>query len=165
VPHVVDVREAQPGDGTFLVEMLAEAVDWRPDVVRRPAPEVLAVPQFARYVDGWPRPGDAGVVAEEDATPVGAAWYRFLPASAPGYGFVDESVPEVTIAVVPGQRGEGVGSALLTRLVELARGHGVPAVSLSVEAANPAMRLYVRQGFSAVSHKAGAVTMICRLHD
>src|SRR5258708_12845491 len=67
----------------------------------------------ARYVNNWGRPGDAGLVAWE-AGPIGAAWYRLFPASAPGFGFVDEQTPELTIAVVPSRPGGGLGRQLMT---------------------------------------------------
>ena len=58
-------------------------------------------PDFAHYVEGWPRDGDVGVVAEDEhGEPVGAAWYRHLSDDDPGYGFIDPSIPEVTIGVV-----------------------------------------------------------------
>jgi GNAT superfamily N-acetyltransferase len=70
------------------------------------------------------------------------AWLRCFPASEPGYGFVDESTPELSIAVLPAYRGKGIGSRLLERLLQ-----GVDAASLSCDPANPAWRLYVRLGF------------------
>ena len=111
---------------------------------------------------GWPRPGDLGVVAEIDA-PVGAAWWRYLAAGEPGYGFVDERIPEISIGVVGKARGAGTGSLLLAALIECARERAVPALSLSVEPDNPAARLYRRLGFVEVGGVGGAVTMVLTL--
>src|SRR3954464_257680 len=94
------IVQADPQDVRFLRDMLKHAYHWRlnedPDL------------PVARYVNNWGRPGDAGLIAWE-AGPVGAAWYRLFPASAPGFGFVDEQTPELTIAVVPSRRGGGGG--------------------------------------------------------
>ena len=85
------IRQAGPQDVRFLRDMLKHAYHWRlnedPDL------------PVARYVNNWGRPGDAGLIAWENG-PIGAAWYRVFPGSAPGFGFVDEQTPELTIAVV-----------------------------------------------------------------
>jgi GNAT superfamily N-acetyltransferase len=134
--------------------MLAEAANWDPARAR------VAIDALAHYVDGWPRAGDAGVIADDDAgTPVGAAWYRHFTAGEHGYGFVDEATPEVSIAVVAEWRGRGIGTDLLAALAELARRNGVGALSLSVERANPARRLYERAGYVPVADDGDAITM------
>lgn len=98
----------------------------------------------SRYVDRWGRPGDTAVVALEGATPVGAAWFRLYRAHEPGFGFVDEQTPELSIAVVPSRRHHGYGSKLLSALLARARESGYATISLSVESDNPARHLYER---------------------
>jgi ribosomal protein S18 acetylase RimI-like enzyme len=159
----VILRPAGPGDVDFLHDMLYEAAHWSPDRPRMDRAEARTHPRMAHYVDGFPRPGDAGVVAEEDGRPVGAAWYRLFTADAPADGFVAEDIPEVAIAVVPEARGRRVGTALLTALLERAAADGLPAVSLSVTDANPAKRLYEKMGFVRVGGPAGSSTMVHRL--
>jgi ribosomal protein S18 acetylase RimI-like enzyme len=56
-------------------------------------------------------------------------------------------------------RGRGVGTALLEALIDKARQDGVPALSLSVEADNAALRLYERLGFTRVACVDDAWTM------
>jgi ribosomal protein S18 acetylase RimI-like enzyme len=137
-----------------------EAATWRPGVERRPLEEVLADPGFAVYLEGWPREGDAGVVAEDETgRPLGAAWYRRFSEDAHGYGFIDASIPELSIGVEADARGRGIGMALMEALIERARTAGVPALSLSVEEDNPALRLYERLGFVRVARNGNAWTM------
>jgi GNAT superfamily N-acetyltransferase len=128
--------------------MLKHAYHWRlnedPDL------------PVARYVNNWGRPGDAGLLAWENG-PVGAAWYRLFPADAPGFGFVDERTPELTIAVVPSRRGGGLGGRLMEALLDRARDDGYEAISLSAE--HGMTKLYERFGFRAVDQKDGTVTM------
>src|SRR5439155_19433163 len=104
--------------------MLKHAYHWRlnadPDL------------PVARYVNDWGRPGDAGLVGCE-AGPVGAAWYRLFPASAPGFGCVDEVTPDLTCAFVPSRRGSGLGGELLAALRERARERGHQANSPTPE--------------------------------
>jgi GNAT superfamily N-acetyltransferase len=161
-PSIVGVRAATPEDAAFLREMLAIAADWRPDSPTRPVAEVMREPALAHYVVGWPRQGDFGFVGV-DERPVGAAWCRLFTAQDPGYGFVDEATPEVSIGVRAEARGRGVGTSMLTALVREARRRGHPGLSLSVEPDNPAVVLYERLGFDAVDHREGAVTMTLSL--
>jgi ribosomal protein S18 acetylase RimI-like enzyme len=42
-------------------------------------------------------------------------WSRCFTRDEPGYGFIDESIPELSIAVATDARGRGIGTALLMR--------------------------------------------------
>ena len=162
------LRQTTSDDAAFLGEMLAEAVAWdRPPA--EPAPplhELLEVPQIADYVEGWGRPGDGGVVAEREGVAVGACWFRRFSTAHPGYGFLDETVPGISLAVRPADRRKGIGSGLLDAAIELARKQGVAALSLSVARDNRrARRLYDRAGFMPVEPEDGSLTMrldLCR---
>ncbi len=156
------VRAATAADLPFLQAMLYEAATWRPEAQPPPVEAVLADPHAARYLSGWGRDGDAGVVGAEDR-PVGAAWFRLFPADEPGYGFVASDVPELSIGVVAESRGRGIGTQLLDALVEVARADGQRAISLSVEPDNPARRIYERAGFVRVVDDGGAWTMLLEL--
>lgn len=160
----VEIRPAGPADAAFLSLMLYEAATWRDDpATRPPAVQVLARPRISVYVAGWPGARDAGFVATQEGVPVGAAWYRFLGPDAPGYGFVDPAVPEMTVGVVGASRGRGIGTALIRALRDEGRRRAVPAISLSVEADNPAVRLYERCGFERLALVEDAWTMVARM--
>jgi len=146
----VKIRPAQDRDAGFLRQMLYEAASWNPDWPREPIEEVLAEPLLARYIEGWGRAGDAGVIAEERGEPVGAAWFRLFSLEEPGFGFVDEKVPELAIAVVPLHRRRGIGTRLLDELIERAREDGYASLSLSVAAHNRSRMMYERAGFEKV---------------
>jgi ribosomal protein S18 acetylase RimI-like enzyme len=160
----------------FLAEMLMAAAFWRADGPAGSLGEVMAQPELAHYVAGWPRPRDMGVVAEaghpvaeaghpvaEAGHPVGAAWLRFFPENDPGYGFVDAGTPEVSVGVAHQWRGLGVGTRLLSAILAQARGAGLTTLSLSVEPDNQALRLYGRLGFQKVGEVGGSLTMLLRL--
>jgi ribosomal protein S18 acetylase RimI-like enzyme len=108
-------------------------------------------PELARYVEGWGRRTDRGVLVVDDDSGdrVGAAWLRLLTGGARGYGYVDDETPELAIAVLPEHRGRRLGERLLRDLLDAARAD-FDAVSLSVRADNPARRLYERTGFRVV---------------
>jgi GNAT superfamily N-acetyltransferase len=120
--------------------------------------------EHSRYLSGWMRPGDAGFVAvDEHGEPIGAAWYRMLPRSDPGFGYVGTGVPELIIGVRPIWRSHGVGRALLHDLCDLARTQGYARISLSVERDNFASTLYRSEGFAVTQSGIGRDTMVKRL--
>lgn len=147
----------------LLREVLYEAAFWRPGGERPPRAEALAKPEVARYVEGFGRKGDFGLIAEDGPEPMGAAWWRSMRAGDRGYGFVDEAIPELSIAVLPGHRGDGVGTALLEELMREGRRQSVAALSLSVERDNPAVRLYKRLGYRTLETEASSLTMVVDL--
>ena len=151
------IRRGDANDTAFLRDMLRHAYYWR-----WADPELEDLP-VSRYVEGWGRPGDRALIVIEGFQPVGAAWYRQFTQALPGYGFVDEQTPELTIAVVPSRRGRGYGDELLTALLAQAREDGYAAVSLSVEPDNPALALYERHGFRRVGTHGGALVMRAEL--
>ena len=148
------VRTGGAQDVRFLRDMLHHAYYWKeskPD--SGPGPVQL-------YVKAWGRSGDMAKIAIVDGFPVGAAWYRLFTAAAPGYGFVDERTPELAVAVVPNARGRGVGSALITALLDRARSDGYEAISLSVDRLNEgAIALYETHGFETVTETADSCTL------
>jgi ribosomal protein S18 acetylase RimI-like enzyme len=151
------IRKASGRDAPFLRDMVKHAYYWRWG-----EPETADVPA-SRYVEGWGRPGDRGLILIDESFPVGAAWYRLFTADRPGYGFLDEHIPELTIAVVPSRRGRGFGAELLTALLEQAREDGHASLSLSVEKDNPAVALYERFGFRPVRELGATVVMRAEL--
>jgi GNAT superfamily N-acetyltransferase len=154
------IRPATLADADFLADMLVAAVNWLPDR-DWPRERILADPSLAHYVSGWMRPTDLGVVATDPACrPVGAAWLRYLTAADPGFGYVADDVPELTVGVTQQWRGRGVGRALVRAVLAAARHRGVPTVSLSVERANFAARLYAAVGFRTVESFADSDTMV-----
>jgi GNAT superfamily N-acetyltransferase len=150
----VILREATRDDGDFLADMLVAAVNWSPEWKPKSRRRVLRAPNTAHYIAGWPREDDLGVVAEVDGERAGAAWLRFFAADDPGYGFVAEDVPELTIGVAAPWRGRGVGRALLQALESRAAAAGVERISLSVERKNFAQRLYLAEGYEVVAEGA-----------
>ncbi len=149
------IRHAGAQDLAFLRDMLRHAyyARWGNEA---------DVP-LERYVAGWGRRGDAALLAIDEFRPVGAAWYRLFEQSEPGYGFVDEETPELTIAIVPSRRGRGLGEELLVALLEQAKSEGYPRISLSVERDNPALHLYEQHGFAKVGERGGAWVMQAQL--
>ena len=120
----MNIRAGNRNDLAFLQQMLFEAFFLRPDQDRPDYQEFHQDPAFHRVLAGWGRPGDRAVIAEENESPFGAAWYRFWTEEDHSYGFVDAETPELGIGVLADCRSRGVGRALLRALVEAARDEG-----------------------------------------
>ena len=153
------IRTIRDPEIPLLDDFLYEAI-WQPDP-RNPLPrEVIRTPALRAYVEAFgARPTDCCLVAEVGGRVVGAAWSRCLH----GFGWVGEGIPELAVALLPPYRGRGIGTQLLRAMLDELHGRGFAAVSLSVQRANPAVRLYRRLGFRIVGEHAGERIMRCEL--
>lgn len=101
--------------------------------------------------------GDSSSSEEHEGyeVPVGAAWLRTFTKDDPGYGFVENGIPEVAIALRPGVVGRRLSQPMIAGLLEYARELGYPGVSLAVHDANPrAAKAYVKAGFELVGRSS-----------
>jgi GNAT superfamily N-acetyltransferase len=161
----VTIRELTESDLPFLRQMLCSALFWGPRRrrFRWLGPLVLRLRIVAIYHRGWGRAGDTGFVAEENRRRTGAVWYRFFTDEEHGDGYVDPQTPELAIAVIASHRGRGIGRRLMEAIHDQARRDGVRRISLSVDAGNPARRLYARLGYRDYEPEDGKGRMILEL--
>ena len=144
--------------------MQFEAFFWNSSGDRPTFEEFSHDPDF-RLLDGWGRFGDMAVIAEIEGMSLGAAWCRLWTDEHHWYGFVDSETPELGIAVERTHRSAGIGRLLLRALVKRLRDGGVQKLSLSVDPANFALRLYESEGFEKVAESGTSWTMIKILKD
>lgn len=154
------IRAASQFDEPFINEMLFEALYLPSD--QEPFPRsILSQPDIAHYAAGFgTRRGDVGFIAEAGDKTIAAAWVRLFNNDDRGYGYVDDDTPELSVAVTPQWRGQGVGTALITTLIQSS-----PRVSLSTDSRNPASRLYERLGFEIVSTEQNSMVMLRSLTE
>jgi ribosomal protein S18 acetylase RimI-like enzyme len=136
-----------------------ESIVWKMLVYaaqQRSIEDVQKHDYLPRYAMNWGRRGDMGVVAKDDVRSItkvgyanGAAWLRLWLNDDKGFGYIDDAIPELAIAVLPEYRGKGIGTQLLMKVLASAQSI-YPAISLSVRANNPAVNLYQRLGFTKV---------------
>ncbi len=157
-PVIRPIDTTSNDDASLLREMLLEALFVPPGGPPFPA-SVVDTPALSRYITSFgSEAGDRGWCAESfTGELLGAAWVRQLSGSNAGYGYVDDDTPELTVAVAAAHRGNGVGTGLLTTLLD-----EVGRCSLSCDTRNPAIRLYERLGFEAVHSDGNSVVMLRR---
>lgn len=156
MPHS-SIRPLTAADEPFLWEIMYHAIHVAEGEAPPPR-DIVRRPELAHYLDSWGREHDGGFIAELNGVPVGAVWLRLLKGDDAGYGYVDDATPELSMALLPDYRGQGIG----TRLLEAALADATKryaAVSLSVDPSNAAMRLYERFGFVVVGESGTSLTM------
>ena len=138
--------------------MLGEAVVWRPSKPTPTGDQVLADPRYALYLAGWPRRGDYGLVAERTDR-----WAQPGTAHSPKRTMAMASSPRMSresIAVLASRRWEGIGRRLLTDLIDANVAQGYSALSLAVDAENPARDLYESAGFVLIEKDGTSFSMV-----
>lgn len=155
----VMIREIKTDEILLLTEFLYEAI-FQPDNVPRLPRTVIQEPMIWSYVDRFgTKPGDFCLVAVVNGLIIGAAWSRL----GCSYGKVDEAIPELAISLYPEYRNKGIGSRLLSSLLELLRVNGYNKVSLSVDKTNYAVRMYLKYGFKIIAERDHDYLMIKQL--
>jgi GNAT superfamily N-acetyltransferase len=157
------IRDGTVDDLPLIKETLYRALAWNPERVLPPLDHTMVHPAIIRYHRDWGRDGDIAVVAMADGEPAGVAFCRLFTDDDHGDGYVDANTPELTIAVAEEHRGHGVGARLLAALEDRARAAGVGQLSLSVDAPNPALRLYARCGYVELERRPDGVRMLKKL--
>jgi ribosomal protein S18 acetylase RimI-like enzyme len=159
------IRALTLEDQTIVWEMLRYAAH------ESSLQSVQSQPLLARYAVDWGRPSDIGCVATLSPIAIGAAWLRLGSGEDQGFGYISDDIPELAIAVLPNYRGQGLGTQLLMQILEMAKPN-FSAVSLSVRADNPVVRLYERSGFVKIAGSEvvnrtgrGSFTMVCKLDE
>ena len=154
------IRDLRAEETPLLETFLYEAI-FIPDGVTPPPRTIVHDLSLYGYIDGFGSGAcDYALAAVlPDDTVVGVAWTRLLPDYAP----LANDVPTLAIAVLPGYRGHGIGTALIHAILESLTHHGCSSVSLSVQKANPALRLYQRTGFTIAQDNGDELVMVCRL--
>ncbi|MBW4599701.1 MAG: GNAT family N-acetyltransferase [Calothrix sp. FI2-JRJ7] len=152
------IRPFKPGDEAFLWEMLYQALYVPPGANLLPR-EIIYSPELSKYVQDWQKE-DVGFVAVLESTQIqaGAVWIRLFNNNNQGYGYLNDETPELSIAVLPEYRQQGIGTQLIVHLLENIK-NLYPAISLSVSLENPALRLYQRLGFEIVHQVDNSLTM------
>ena len=131
----------------MLEDFLYEAV-FIPEGVAPPPKTIVKNEDLQVYVrDFGLLPDDKCLVAEADTKIVGAVWCRIMN----DYGHIDDDTPSLAISLYKEYRNQGIGTELLRRMILLLRQSGYKRVSLSVQKANYAARMYLNAGFKVVN--------------
>ena len=155
-------RQAKACDEQLLRIFLYHVI-YVPEGCEPPSADIVFTEDFIQYTEAFgTNPLDLGIVAEDNGNPVGVAWVRLMKS----YGYVDNDTPELSISLLPEYRGKGIGTVLLSELLDSLKMKNCRYVSLSVQKANTAaLRLYRKAGFRIVEDKGDELVMKFELEN
>ena len=137
------IREMTAQEYPLLDDFLYEAI-FVPEGVDPPSKRIITAPELQIYVkDFGTSKDDFSLVAEVENKIIGAVWVRIMN----DYGHIDDKTPSLAISLYKKYRGQGIGSSLIKEMLSLLQTHGYKRVSLSVQKANYAAKLYQKIGF------------------
>lgn len=140
------IRPLYPDEIHLLRDFLYEAI-FIPEGVESPSRDVVDLPELKLYVqDFGKKQDDCCLVVECDGKVVGAVWTRIMN----DYGHVDDEIPSLSISLYKEYRNKGMGRLLMTEMMKLLESKGYHHVSLSVQKANYAVRMYLKLGFRII---------------
>lgn len=67
------------------------------------------------------------------------------------YGHIDDDTPSLAISLYKDYRGKGIGTALMCAIIDTYAEKGYKRLSLAVQKANYAVKMYEKVGFKTVS--------------
>ena len=153
------IREIQKQEYPLLDNFLYEAI-FVPAGVEPPPKTIITAPELQVYVEHFGESkDDCGLVAEVDSEIVGAVWVRIMN----DYGHIDDDTPSLAISLYKEYRGFGIGTAMMKEILTLLKSCGYNRISLSVQKANYAAKMYLKIGFEIVKESEEEYIMICHL--
>lgn len=128
-----------------------------PKGVAQPPFDIIYQPELQVYVkDFGEQKGDVCYVAECDGKIIGAVWVRIMN----DYGHVSDDMPSLAISLLPEYRNNGIGTALMKKILSSLSELGYKGVSLSVQKQNYACSMYRKLGFKAIQEKDEEYIMV-----
>ena len=150
------IREIQKQEYPLLDNFLYEAI-FIPEGIEPPPKTIITSPELQVYVERFGESKDDwGLAAEVDGKIVGAVWVR----SMNDYGHIDAETPSLAISLYKDYRGFGIGTAMMKEILALLKSHGYSRVSLSVQKANYASKMYLKIGFEIVKENEEEYIMV-----
>lgn len=153
------IRKIQRQEYPLLDDFLYEAI-FVPDGIEPPSKTIIASPELQVYVDHFGESkDDIGLVAEIEGKVIGAVWARIMN----DYGHVDDETPSLAISLYKEYRRQGIGTAMMREILAVLKTCGYKQVSLSVQKANYAAKLYQKTGFEIIRENEEEYIMVHHL--
>lgn len=155
------IREIRSEEIPLLNDFLYEAI-FIPEGVPVPPRSIIENEDLQVYVrDFGKKADDRCLVAEVEGKVIGAVWTRVMN----DYGHIADGIPSLAISIYKDYRHKGIGTDLLRKMLQLLKRDGYPQVSLSVQKANYAFRMYLKAGFEVLKETEEEYLMVCRLEN
>ena len=153
------IRPIQPTEIPLLKDFLYEAI-FIPEGAVAPPRDILDDESLQIYIRNFGKyPDDYCLVAEVGDKVVGAIWSRIMN----DYGHIADDTPSIAISLYKEYRNQGIGTDLLRQMISLLKSEGYKSISLSVQKANYALKMYQKAGFNIMSDDGEEAIMQCPL--
>lgn len=150
------IRFINKNEYKILDDFLYEAI-FIPEGVELPPREIINQPELQVYIDAFGKmEDDICFVAEVGNKIVGAVWVRVMD----DYGHIEEGVPSFAISLYKEYRGNGIGTALMKKMLIELKERGYSKASLAVQKANYAVKMYKNVGFEIVDENEEEYIMV-----
>ena len=151
------IRSIRKEETPLLRDFLYNAI-FIPEGVIPPPMSIVDDESLQIYIRDFGKlPDDRCLVAESDGKVVGAIWSRIVN----DYGHIADDVPSIAISLYKEYRNQGIGTKLLRQMLDLLKADGYKSVSLSVQKANYAIKMYQKAGFQVISQDTEEAIMQC----
>lgn len=151
------IRKITDKEYPLLEDFLYEAI-FIPQGAEPPPRSIINNAELQVYVKDFGKyPDDRCLVAETGGKIVGAVWVRIMD----DYGHVDDETPSFAISLYKDYRGNGIGTELMRKMLDVLRESGYGKASLAVQKANYAVKMYKKVGFEVVGENDEEYIMVC----
>lgn len=153
------IREMKPSEYPLLEEFLYEAI-FQLDETNLAPKSIVKKPELQVYIEDFgKKKDDYCLCAEVKGKIIGAVWVRNIK----GYGSIDDVSPEFAISLYKDYRGQGIGTAMMKKMLKHLKNAGYKQTSLAVQKANYALRMYLAVGFKIVGESEEEYIMVHNL--
>jgi ribosomal protein S18 acetylase RimI-like enzyme len=150
------IREIKESEYPLLNDFLYEAI-FVPEGEAAPSKSIINSHELQVYVSEFgTQKDDHCLVAEADGKVVGAVWVRIMD----DYGHIDNETPSLAISLYKEYRGLGIGMDLMRKMCVFLKENDYKKVSLAVQKANYAVKIYQRLGFTIISENETEYIMV-----
>ena len=150
------IRPIEVTEYPVLEDFLYQAV-FIPEGVKPPPKHIIQEEALQVYIkDFGEYPDDRCLVAVVDKEIVGAVWTRIMN----DYGHIDDETPSLAISLYKMYRKKGIGTELMKRMLAVLSEAAYDRVSLAVQKANFAVKMYQNVGFEIIDQTEDEYIMV-----
>lgn len=154
-----NIRKIRKDEYYLLEDFIYEAI-FIPEGVTPPPKSIINQPDLQVYIRNFgAEKDDICFVAEVEGKVVGAVWVRDME----DYGHIAEGVPSFAISLYKEYRNYGIGTRLMTTMLDELKRKGYEKTSLAVQKANYAVKMYRNVGFEIFDENEEEYIMVCDL--
>jgi ribosomal protein S18 acetylase RimI-like enzyme len=157
------IRKATKDDENIIKELFYYSI-YVPENAPPVSMSIVDLPELQKYYKDWGNTDDIAYLIENNSEIIAGIWLRLFDITNKGYGFVDDETPELAIAVKNKYRSNGLGTKLMSLLLNDPKVLEYNSISLSVDKSNRAVNLYLKYNFKIFAESNETYIMLKNEH-